>query len=107
MKGNGGLFLTREELAEMEARAEEWTRNPEAMKQWAETQSRIIPQVLVKVIEKSGGRRAAQDISVAVDRLTKLFHVMAMAGMFGGATSHKQLEAGEFEDAEELIEAGD
>ena len=91
----------------MERRAEEWTRNPEAMKEWAETQSRIIPQVLVKVIEKSGGRRAAQDISVAVDRLTKLFHVMALAGMFGGASVHHELTAGEFEDATDLLEQGE
>jgi len=38
--------------------------------------------VLEKIIEKAEGRRAAQDISVAADRLAKVIDAMYKAGVF-------------------------
>lgn len=89
-----GVFLTHDELCVIQETVERWEQNPELITAWARRMAMSTALVLEKVIEKAGGRRAAQDISVAADRLAKVIDAMHKAGVFGQsnpASSQKQI----------------
>lgn len=76
-----GLFLTPEDLADMESKMNAWEQDPGAMNEWAKRSAKLTLLVLEKIILKASGRRAPQDISVAADRLQRLLSTMAQMGM--------------------------
>lgn len=79
--GRDGLFLTPEDLARMEEQMLEWEKDPGAMMQWAQKSAKLTLLVLEQIIRKASGRRAAQDVSVAADRLQRMLATMGQLGM--------------------------
>lgn len=89
-RGMYGVFLTPEELRTIGETVERWEREPELVSKWARRAAMTTALVLEKIIEKAGGRRAAQDISVAADRLAKVIDAMHKAGVFTQAPAVPQ-----------------
>lgn len=78
----GGLFLDGAELAAIADVVKRWEKEPELVAKWARRMAMTTALVMEKVIAKASGRRAAQDISVAADRLAKMIDAMAKSGVF-------------------------
>ena len=77
-----GVFLSAEEMLTIAQTVERWEKDSTMVTAWARRVTSTIALVLEKVIEKASGRRAAQDISVAADRLAKVVDAMHKAGVF-------------------------
>ena len=69
----------------------EWERDPASLAEWARRTAMKMALALEQIVDQASGPRAAQDIAMAADRLTRLLSAMAAGGLLQGRREIKLL----------------
>lgn len=74
-------LMSNAEIDDIEKKLKAWKEDPTLITEWARDASMRAALVLEHIILNARGRRAPQDVSVAVDRLTNMLSAMAAVGL--------------------------
>jgi hypothetical protein len=80
-------WVSESEKTRIEDTIRAWKKNPELIGEWARDVALRSALILEYTINNASGRRAPQDISVAIDRLSRVLQVMAQGGLLNLPTT--------------------